>query len=51
MMNKNRRECVKVTDLNKLDIEITPEEMEELLRDLPVILQELNENVVKEKVS
>ncbi|WP_371366405.1 hypothetical protein SRRS_07800 [Sporomusa rhizae] len=32
---------MKMTDVDRLDIEITPEELEELLQDLPAILREL----------
>jgi hypothetical protein len=41
----------KMTEQDMTDIEISPEELEKLLRDLPVILQELNENVMNEKAS
>ncbi len=34
----------------KIEIELTPEEMEELLRDMPRILGELNEDVVREEL-
>ena len=53
MMNriKELKEDKRVNDRDVLNIEITPEEMDELLRDLPAILQELNENVINEKVS
>lgn len=32
---------MKMTDVDRLDIEITPEELEELLQNLPAILREL----------